>query len=89
MIRLRANVRTVTGLTHHERADAIGEAACETPAFVVIAEQEGAYLLLRYTEDGDCVADAWHLSLEEAKQQAEHEYEIREGDWVVCSAWDP
>lgn len=52
------------------------------PSFVVIEEQEGAFSLLRYTRSGEFAGDTWHLTLDEAKAQAEFEYEIGACDWL-------
>jgi len=43
-------------------------------------EDDGFYLL-RLDPEGQCLADTWHQSLEEAKAQAAFEYEIDESDW--------
>lgn len=81
MSKLQALIRNVTGATTHTVATADGPAACPAPSYVVIEEQEGAFYLFRYTREGHCIADTWHLSVEEAKAQAEFEYGIEEADW--------
>jgi len=45
-------------------------------------EQDGAYYLLSLDENGVCVADTWHPTIENAKRQAKFEFEIEEADWV-------
>jgi hypothetical protein len=36
--------------------------------------QEAGYLLYRYTREGEFAGDTWHLTLDEAKEQAEFEF---------------
>ena len=81
MNKLKARIRKVTGATTHAVATQNGPLPCPVPSYVVIEEQDGAFYLFRYTEEGACIADTWHLSIEEAKNQAEFEYEIRDNDW--------
>ena len=52
------------------------------PLAVEIMEQDGAYYLLSLDENGVCVADTWHPTIENAKRQAKFEFEIEEADWV-------
>lgn len=47
----------------------------------IVDEQEGVYLF-HYDSDGVCVADTWHQSVEEAKQQAEFEFGVDREGWV-------
>jgi len=44
-------------------------------------EQDGAFFLFRLDPNGHCIADTWHQTLDEAKQQANFEYGIEESDW--------
>ena len=46
----------------------------------IVQEQDGIYLY-HYSEDGICVADSWHLSVEEAKSQAAYEFGTQESEW--------
>ncbi len=49
--------------------------------WVEITEDSGGFLLLRYNDADECVGDTWHLTLAEAKAQAEFEYGISEAGW--------
>ena len=82
MTKLRALVREIKGATNHTVASPEGPVTCPEPTCVVVEEQEGAFYLFRYSSDGECVADTWHLTVDEAKAQAEFEYGIKEGDWT-------
>jgi hypothetical protein len=83
MNKLRAVVRELTGATKHTVASPEGPVPCAVPSYVVIDEQEGAFYLLRYSGEGECVADTWHVTVDEAKAQAEFEYGIKERDWTA------
>jgi hypothetical protein len=54
-------------------------------AGLAIIEQESSsgYLLLYLDESGDPVTDTWHETLEDAIDQAEHEYEGITSKWWV------
>ena len=84
-MRLRATVRKVTGHTMHslvERpASDFEVTSLPDPKTVEIVEQEGAIYLLRLDDRGECVADTWHETFEEAKAQASFEFGIEDGDW--------
>lgn len=49
---------------------------------------DNAYYLFRLDAEGHIVADTWHQSIQEAKKQAQFEYEIQEGDWSVVTGPD-
>ncbi len=46
----------------------------EAPALVFIQETSEGVLLFRFTSDGQVVGDTWHMTMEEAKQQAYFEF---------------
>lgn len=49
---------------------------------MLLLEQKGYdYFLYRLTEKGHYVGDTWHLSIEQAKQQAEFEFGKALGEW--------
>ncbi|MEZ5974460.1 MAG: hypothetical protein R3F33_11735 [Planctomycetota bacterium] len=48
-----------------------------------IVEQDGAFFLLRIDADGRCLADTWHLTQEEAVEQAEFEYGVARDEWAT------
>ncbi|WP_437751217.1 hypothetical protein [Sorangium sp. So ce1389] len=49
--------------------------------WVEIEEVAGGVQLYRYSSEGVCVADTWHLTVDEAKAQAEFEFGIHAPDW--------
>jgi hypothetical protein len=49
--------------------------------FLVIKEEQSGIFLYRYSASGDCVGDTWHMSVDEAKDQAAYEYEGLVGEW--------
>ena len=50
---------------------------------VVTPSDPGIILIvsLRMSAKGKCIFDSWHMTLAEAKAQAEHEYAIADADW--------
>lgn len=46
----------------------------EAPALVLIEEKLDGVFLFRFTADGQVVGDTWHMTVEEAKQQAHFEF---------------
>jgi len=80
-MRLRARVRTITGNTRHH----MNGAEIPPPAFVEIEPEDDAFYLLYYGETGEALADTWHETLEKAKSQAKHEFEIEDADWEDVS----
>lgn len=88
-MRLRARVRRVTGATRHhlahiEEAEVHRDEQLPPPAWLEIQSGDGAYYLLRFDERGECLADTWHQTLEQAK--AQYEFEVGEEDWVGLDA---
>jgi hypothetical protein len=87
-MRLRANVVNATGATVHRHAQFVRGAVVpgepiSAPARVEIDEsQSGGFYLYRYDAAGRCIADTWHATLAEAKEQAWFEFEIEAADWV-------
>lgn len=85
MMRLRATVRGVTGKTTHlhgvPSAGTIELTKVPDPRVVEVVEQDGAFYLLRLDDEGRCIADTWHESIDGAKAQARFEFGIEEGDW--------
>ncbi|MEM7247177.1 MAG: hypothetical protein AAF533_17685 [Acidobacteriota bacterium] len=85
MKRLTAPVPPTPGKTRHFIVNKSGSTPCEHPATLVIEERDGAFFLLRLSSDGGFVADTWHLTLEEALEQARHEYGIEEAEWTSAA----
>jgi len=52
----------------------------------LVVEEDGAIFLLRFDNEGQCVADTWHDTVEAAKAQANFEFGIEEGDWKETEA---
>jgi hypothetical protein len=76
---LQATIRTVTGKTTHW----IGAERCADPVAARIVMEDDGFYLLRLDSEGQCLADTWHQSLDEAKAQAAFEYEITDADWSL------
>lgn len=49
--------------------------------WIEISEDSGGFYLIRYNEAGECVGDTWHLTMGEAKGQAEFEYGVTAAEW--------
>ncbi len=90
-MRLRATVRAVTGSTTHLQgvrpASDLEVTPVPDPKTVEVVEQEGAVYLLRLDDRGECIADTWHETVEEAKAQASFEFGIEDGDWEDVELW--
>jgi len=83
---LRADVKQVTGRTKHSLGSIIEGVpvpieAIPQPAWVEIESDPEGFFLLRFNQEGECLADTWHESLEAAKKQAQFEFCIVEKDW--------
>jgi hypothetical protein len=86
MARIRATVKEHTGRTKHSVGCLVGQeptSVFQTPPaiWVEIVKVDGGVQLYRYNSDGVCVADTWHLTVDEAKAQAEFEFGIGAPDW--------
>jgi hypothetical protein len=87
VIHLRAKVRTVTGKTKHLLGTQTDHASLRItelpdPVAVRLVEQDGAFFLFRLDENGEYISDSWHATVDEAKAQANFEYDIEEVDWT-------
>jgi hypothetical protein len=83
---LRAEVETATGKTTHtvgtlRQGIPIPTEKLPVPHHVCIANEDGAFYLLHFNEEGQSFADTWHESLAAAKRQASFEFGISESDW--------
>jgi hypothetical protein len=90
-MRLRAQVRRVTGATRHYRAHIESgvptkDEELPAPSWVEIQASEGAFFLLYTDEHGACLTDTWHQTLQQAKAQATHEFGIGEDEWEVVAS---
>ena len=89
-MRLRANVKRVTGETSHfiggvDDKGRFQATPADVPSWVEIEESDAGWMLLRFDAQGDAITDTWHESLADAKEQAKFEYEIEEDDWEPVS----
>jgi hypothetical protein len=90
-MRLRASVEKCTGSAKHYRSTLVdGDVApLELLPDPVTVEIEGndtvGYLLLRLNRTNVCIADTWHESVEQAKDQAASEYGIPHEAWTLIS----
>lgn len=53
---------------------------------VVIEEKEDGVFLIRFTADGEDVGDTWHMTVEDAKHQAQFEYGDLLAEWIEVPA---
>ena len=67
-------------------ADELVVTAIPDPETVELAEEDGAVYLLRLNQEGECIADTWHKTVEAAKAQASFEYRIKDSDWKHVDA---
>ena len=85
-MRLRAIIKEHTGSTQHavgriEDGESVKVHDLPVAKSVEIAEQSDGVYLYHYDAAGECIADTWHLSIDEAKAQAEFEFKIGKADW--------
>lgn len=82
-MRLRATVRRLTGKTRH----LLGALPLPGPKTVeLVVEEDGTIFLLRLDDEGQCISDTWHETVEAAKAQANFEFGIEAGDWKEAEA---
>lgn len=68
-----ARVLRVLGTARHWIGDEIvSDRVCR----VEIASRDDGVSLFRYDATGECVADTWHESMDDALRQAKFEYEL-------------
>lgn len=85
-----AKVRRVTGITQHRIATVVDgrlvpQEVLPSPSTVRIEDSGGdrGVFLFLLNAAGECIADEWALTVEEAKRQARYEFAIEEEDWAV------
>jgi hypothetical protein len=49
--------------------------------FLAIEEKPDGVFLYRYDAQGECVGDTWHMSVDDAKEQANYEYGSEVLNW--------
>lgn len=87
-MRMRAKIRRPTENVRHaiHGVDSIDIAS--QIAWVELESADGAFYLLYFNANGDCLADTWHGSAAQAKAQARFEFEVEESDWEAVDALD-
>jgi len=83
---LKARVTTVSGNTTHRAAHieadtVVADGVFPPPSWVQIVQTDEGFFLLYLDAAGVALTDTWHQTLEEAKRQAEFEFEIQAPDW--------
>ncbi len=80
----RASVRKVDNpmhvLSYMQGEDLARET--DAPDHVEIRVVVGGYYLMRMDKQDTCIFDTWHMTLAEARSQAEFEYGITDDDWT-------
>jgi hypothetical protein len=79
----RAHVRKVSNATHvlsYMQGEDLARES-DVPSHVEVRAVPGGFYLMRMRGEGSCIFDTWHLTLAEAKAQAEFEYAIEDREW--------
>lgn len=90
-MRLRANVVKKTGATVHRHATVAKGIVAPGVRVPVAARVEidesrsGGFFLFHYDAEGRCIADTWHPTLGDAKEQAKFEFGIEDADWSTVT----
>ena len=71
------------GLPPMEAGEPDARARMNWPRVVVLLSLPDGVFLERFTEAGHEAGDTWHLSIDDAKSQAEFEYGAGLGPWTV------
>lgn len=53
-----------------------------SPAYLVIEAKHDGVFLYRYDINGNGVGDTWHMNVDDAKHQANYEYEGLVKNWI-------
>jgi hypothetical protein len=85
-MRLKAKVKKITGASQHSTSSDSGLVPTPDPAWLEISSDESGTFLIHFNADGQSIADTWHLTVDEAKSQAEFEFEIQDSDWTVIGS---
>ena len=57
-------------------------------AFLIIEQKPDGFFLYRYNDKGECVGDTWHMSIDDAKGQADSEYGANKQPWQLVANED-
>lgn len=87
-MRFHAKVNCITGNTRHYMGTLIDGRPhpvnkLPDPEWVEISGENNAFYLLRFDSKGNCVADTWHQTLEDAMRQAAFEFNIASNEWTA------
>jgi hypothetical protein len=86
-MKLRAKIDLVLNKTRHwlvEEGRSIAEPTLlPPPVEVEILETKDGVFLFYLDTSGECLADGWHASIAEAKQQAQFEFGIADKAWQL------
>lgn len=92
LVSILSAVPTSTKVKHYQGAPPELTGGTDTrqvmgsPAFLVIEASPDGVFLYRYDGAGRCVGDTWHMNVDDAKHQANYEYEGLVQDWHDVSA---
>lgn len=59
------------------------------PQVLLIEERPDGFFLIRYGESGEFAGDTWHVSYDEATDQAQFEFDIGQSDWIEVPEDEP
>ncbi len=82
---VKANIRRHTGNARHLVHGRESQSIATEIVRVEIESADGSFLLRYFDAKEVCVADTWHATLEQAKLQAQFEFEIEEADWSAVA----
>ncbi len=83
-MRLTASVRRATGSTIHTLGTGTpGDITLlQSATRLEIVDSTEGVMLLRYSSEGAFVGDTWHITIEEAKRQAQFEFDVDPSEWT-------
>jgi hypothetical protein len=86
-----AKVRHLQGLPPEVTGRRDERRELPSPAFLLLEERADGIFLFRHDAQGRCVGDTWHMSVQDAKDQALFEYPGVSLDWreVPTDVADP
>jgi hypothetical protein len=90
-MRLTAVVVRPTGEAQHTagelaKGERVPAESLQATAWLEISEEDDGFFLLHFNVGGECFADTWHQTLDDAKRQAEFEFGIAAGEWTPVAA---
>ncbi len=80
---IKSKETTSHGIGHFDCEGApVLDTEIENPRSLSIVSDNEAIYLWRLNEAGECMSDTWHMTVEEAKSQAEFEFDINQAGWT-------